>query len=293
MKKITYAIVTVLFLLIGSCGGNNNPSLEEALAGTNSTSLFDIDSESLSILFVGNSYLAHRPYVDGNQTRFSVYQQLVDLIEIDIPDVRHRMRSIGGGTLQEHWELGISEGTPRHDIANGDYDLLVIQGRYDILQSRSNKNRFDEYADSFTELALQNNLKVLFYGLWATDSWISLDSGDEFNEEANEIYCNVAIRNSVACAPNGIAHGLLYNALGKTMSETEVEDLLTVDRVHPYPPLAYMAANVVYQVIFGEQAPPQSVYNPPTLEVEFGNLIRDTATQAVDSHALNLHSAGD
>jgi hypothetical protein len=290
MKQILLAIFFVLLLTSISCSGKDNDALiSETLENNDFTPLFDTNTQSLSILFVGNSYLAHRPYVDGHQTRFSVYQQIVDLIAISIPNIQHRLRSIGGGTLEEHWKVGFTEGTPRYDITTGNYDLLVIQGRYDILQSERNKDRFDKYADLFAKLALENNTKVVFYGLWATDNWINPDSGDTFNQEANNIYCSAAIRNAVSCAPNGIAHGMLYDALSKTMSEVEVEELLTVDRVHPYPPLAYMAATVVYQVIFGSEPPNLSTYAPPSLTSELGALIRSVANKAVRTHALNMH----
>lgn len=249
--------------------------------------LADVNTPDLSVLFVGNSYMAHRPYVDGEQTDFTVARQFIDLIKVDNANVRSKVKSIGGGTLKQHWDAGNAAGSARAEIGSGNYQLLVIQGRYDILENSDKKQRFDDYADRFATLANASGMTVVFYGLWATDQQISSTGGDTFGPEAQRIYCTAAARNGASCAPNGLAYELVYKTLSQSMDDSSIEDLLTFDAVHPFPPVAYMAANVLYATVFGRKAPPLAVYRPPTTNDSIGNLMRDAAWTATTLTAVN------
>jgi len=249
--------------------------------------MFSPTRSSLRILFVGNSYLAHRPYVNGEQTSHTVANQVAELIRVQIPGMHSRMRSIGGGTLKQHWDAGMVSNSARGEIINGNYDLVVFQGRYDILERDENEERFNTYADRFAQLAQQNGAKVLFYGLWARDTQISSNGGDTFGPEAHRIYSSAARRNGAAYAPNGMAYGALYRELSRTMSDNQIEDRYTVDNIHPYVPLAYMAANVVYNTIFAEQAPNLNDYRPPTLNDSDARLMRARAWDAVNEFGFS------
>lgn len=243
--------------------------------------LMDKSANGLRILFVGNSYMAYKPLLENEKSKYSVANQFVSLIEQDNNSVDFTMRSIGGGTLKEHWEQGQGEGTPRADIASGRYDLLVIQGRYDIHRSSANRKRFDNYIDLFLNLAASHDVKALVYGLWSTDKWINADTGDTFGPVAHDIYRAAAKRHGASYAPNGMAYTALHSYLSQKMDETLVENYTTDDQIHPSIAMAYMIANVVYSTIFVEPAPLLSRYRPPGLEDEVGAMLRDFASSAV------------
>lgn len=250
--------------------------------------LLSTSRNSLNVLFVGNSFLAHRPYIDGNPTSHTVFNQITEMIKVDIPNVRSRMRSIGGGTLKQHWDAGTGNRTARGELINGHYDLLVIQGRYDILESNEKANRFTDYAARFTNLAKNQGTKVVFFGLWARDTQISGNGNDTFGPGAHELYRNTAVSSNTFYAPNGLAYRDLYRQLLNTMTEQQIEEQYTVDNIHPYIPLAYMAANVTYSTIFGKQAPPMSSYAPPSLSNSDGERVRSIAWEAVKKYSFTL-----
>ena len=258
-----------------------------SVSETGLTPVVDIDSEELSILMVGNSYLSYQPLLNGEKSHYSVARQFIDMTRKVIPGVTHRIHSIGGGTLQEHWERGESEGTPRFDLMHGQFDVMVIQGRYDILEKTKFNDRFDRYANLFAELAARHNVKVVFYGLWATDTQISSSGGDRFGPAANEIYCKAAVRHQAACAPNGMAYGLVYKTLASVSEDATLEEMLTDDFIHPSPPVAYMAANVVYSTIFAQEPLPLSIYQPPGTSDELGQLMRAAAWSATNAHGIS------
>lgn len=253
----------------------------ETVSGGRAEPLVDKTANGLRILFVGNSYMAYKPLLENEKSKYSVANQFVSLIEQDNTSVDFTMRSIGGGTLKEHWEQGQGENTPRADIASGRYDLLVIQGRYDIHRSSANRKRFDNYIDLFLNLAAAHDMKALVYGLWSTDKWINAETGDTFGPVAHDIYRAAAKRHGASYAPNGMAYTALHSYLSQSMDETVVENYTTDDQIHPSIAMAYMIANVVYSTIFVEPAPLLSRYRPPGLEDEVGAMLRGIATSAV------------
>ena len=267
---------------------------QEPSFSSDSNPLFNsLSRNSFRILFVGNSYMAARPPINGSPSQITVARQITELIKVDIPGAYSTVRSIGGGTLKDHWDAGEnrdSKGktTARYEIANGNYDLVILQGRYDIHENNANKNRFETYADRFADFAKNNNTKVLFYGLWARDQQISSSGGDTFGPIAHRIYRDTAIRNNVSYAPNGMAYGNLYNIFSRNMSDDQVENIFTYDSIHPHMPLAYMAANVVYGTIFGRQAPNLDQYRPPIINNEIGNEMRNIAWKAVREYSYSV-----
>lgn len=242
--------------------------------------------QSLRILYVGNSYMAYTPEVNGSPSSYGAYHQINSLLQLSGIEVTPVMRSIGGGTLEQHWQEGDGTSTPRGLIQSGDFDLLIMQGRYDIHESNSKAARFNTYADRFATLAKENNMQVLIYGLWAADYWISPE-GDTFGPVAHDIYRNAAERNAVSYAPNGLAYTELYNRLANVLSEQEIEDTLTQDTVHPAPSVAYLAANVVHYTLLGIDSPSMDTYRPPGISDDLGSVIRSIARETVSNHAYS------
>ncbi|OED36244.1 hypothetical protein AB833_26770 [Chromatiales bacterium (ex Bugula neritina AB1)] len=254
------------------------PELEAGVSAI--TPLIDSNSENLSILFIGNSYLTHQPYLEGTPSKHSVAKQIVDMMNIEFANVKRRIHSIGGGTLEQHWEKGEGEGTARYDLSSGQFDVLIIQGRFDILDGEQYKDRFNRYANLFAELASKNGTKVVFYGLWATDAHISSERGDSFGPAAHEIYCQAAARNNATCAPNGIAYKLVYDSLAEVLDDETIEATLTYDSIHPFIPVAYMAASVVYSTLLGKEPLTLEQYHPPGTSEKMGELMRQSAWAA-------------
>ena len=208
------------------------------------------------------------------------------MIELADTDLSPKLSSIGGGTLEQHWLEGTEPETPRNLIESGEYDLLILQGRYDIHRGDQYVERFNTYVDQFSALAKENNMRVLLYGLWATDNWISPEK-DIFGPVAHDIYRAAAERNAISYAPNGLAYNSLYGQLANTQSEQEIEATMTQDSVHPSPTLAYLAANVVYYTLFGKESPPTSIYLPPGITYETGEMIRAVAIESVIHHGYS------
>ena len=251
--------------------------------------IYPVKPEKLNILFVGNSYMAYRPIIDERRARYSVYHQVTNLLDLSGVGTQSEIVSIGGGTLKEHWEAGSDAESARGQLITGDYDLLIIQGRYDIHQSEENAARFLEYADRFVLLAREHNVKTLFFGLWATDKQISAE-GDKFGPVAHEIYRKAAEQNLASYAPNGMAYGSLYSRLVSVLPEDEIETAMTADSIHPTTALAYLAANVVFYSMLNVQPPPLSAYQPPGISNEIGELIRLIARESVANYAFNSGS---
>ena len=256
------------------------------VAESRATSLYSEMPSSLKILFVGNSYLGFNPTLDGLKTKFGTYNQISSLIDITVPETSSKLVSIGGGTLEQHWESGNTSDTARGYIESGQFDLLIIQGRYDIHREQSNADRFDTYIDQFSNLAKDNNMKVLLFGLWATDKQIS-PVQDLFGPVAHDIYRNAAVRNGISYAPNGIAYNAIYSSLANVFSEEEIEDSMTADAIHPNTPLAYLAANVVFYGLFGSQSPTFEDFRPPGISDELGELIRKVAWESAIAHGYD------
>ena len=202
-----------------------------------------------------------------------------------------RSISIGGGRLKQHWETPLNEPrSARTAIMSKEFDVLVLQGFYydfkPLNEPDANRDEFNQYADLFANLAQQNNMKVVFYGLWARDTRIS-PQADNFGPMNQTVYKAAAQRNNAAFAPNGMAYSALYGSYVNNLSESQIEDKLTYDSVHPSVQVAYMAANVVYSTIFGEQSPELSSFNPGNMSSDDAIRARDAAWNAVLDHSYN------
>jgi hypothetical protein len=248
--------------------------------------MFQNRPDSLRVLFIGNSYLSYRPIVNNERSRNGSYHQVVNVLSQAGIDVQPQIFSIGGGTLQEHWEEGSGADTARGHLSSGDYDLVIMQGRYDIHQNDANAERFRDYAGRFSSLAQQHDTRVVLFGLWATDSQIS-PAGDTFGPVAHAIYQSAAEQNQIAYAPNGQAYAMLYNRLANVNSEEQIENALTADQIHPTTALAYLAANVVLHTLLDGQNVSFSNDLPPDVSSEIGALIREVARESVNQFAFN------
>ena len=298
-------LTTLILTLISACDDENSGSttntvisgdLIEAIQSPavdheNYTPVYQFPLSSLRILYVGNSYLAYNPTIDGAITRMGSYHQINSLIDLAVTTTNSKLNTIGGGTLEQHWELGNGPDTARGNIESGEFDLLIMQGRYDVHEAPEKAERFDAYADLFSNLAKQHNMKTVLFGLWATDSQIS-PKGDKFGPVAHDIYRSAAERNAISYAPNGMAYNTLYTRLADIISEDEIEDLMTADKIHPNPPLAYLAANVMFYTLFGTHSPTLEKYRPTGLTDDLGVLITNVAQEAVINHGFSWYQTG-
>lgn len=241
---------------------------------------------TMNVLYVGNSYQAYKPPVEGQQTGYAVHQQVTDLLRFDIPGIQSTLKSIGGATLKQHWDEGNSTATARGYIESQQFDLLVIQGKFDILE-KQNANRFHKYADLFSNLAKEHGMTMVIYGLWSTDDWISRDK-DVFGPTAHNIYKTAAERNGASYAPNGMAYAQIYNKLSETLTDSEIEETMTADFVHPNIPLAYLVANIVYMTVLGKPPVSFDEYGPPAMDADFANLIRNIAWDATQTYGYGV-----
>lgn len=242
--------------------------------------VFDRKRDSLNVLYVGNSYLSYRPIVKDERAPLSVYHQFNRMLEESGITVKNTRFSIGGGTLKEHWETGNGSETARGKIESEAFDLLVIQGRYDIHREAKFEARFDSYFDKFAELAKRHKVETVLFGLWATDKQIS-PNNDSFGPKAHEIYQRAALRNTVFYSPTGLGYSTMYEYLSKSFAESQIETFLTDDQIHPSPTLAYLAASMLFTRVVGFSAEGGDQFSPEEVNPKISEIARMISLWAI------------
>lgn len=136
MKLNRYLFIVILFLGISNEG------------------LAQVKKDTLSILFVGNSY-----------TYFSNMPHLVSLIS-DSTQVKliSSKSTAGGATLSDHWN-GNKELRTKEIISKGNYDIVVLQ-EYSM-GTIEKKDEFLTYSKKLCNLIKASGAKPYFYVTWA------------------------------------------------------------------------------------------------------------------------------
>ena len=136
MKFIKYLFITIFFF------------------GISNECLAQVKKDTLSILFVGNSY-----------TYVSNMPHLVSLIS-DSTQVKliTSKSTAGGATLRDHWE-GEKGLKTKEIISKGMYDIVVLQ-EYSM-GTIENKDIFFKYAKELCNLIKASGAKPYFYVTWA------------------------------------------------------------------------------------------------------------------------------
>jgi hypothetical protein len=139
----------------------------------------------------------------------------------------------------EEYELGAplktmwAESNAREIIAEGDYDLVVLQ---DGLPS-SDVDTFREYTRRFAAEIREAGAEPVLFMTWARSGFSTEEIAQAYGEVAEEL--------GVEVAPVGLAWQ-------RVIEEDPRLDLFDLDNVHPSLSGTYLVINVFYATIFGE-----------------------------------------
>jgi len=163
--------------------------------------------KELKVLFVGNSY-----------TYGYNLPHIVSIISEETPvKLVTRKSVIGGASLQEHWEGGRELNT-RNMIAEGDYDVVVLQ---DFSMSAMNSPDTSlKYIRLFSEFIRSHGAEPCLFNTWAREKV------PQFQAEIDAMYERAALENNATWVPVGPAWEL-------AMDLRPSVDLFTSDGSHP------------------------------------------------------------
>jgi len=141
----------------------------------------------------------------------------------------------GGATLEKHWN---DSPTPE-TIANGDFDLIVLQG--DIPES--DVATFQENARNLITATRNAGAEPTLFMAWSYEGFGSITM-----DEIAQAHADIAEELDVAVAPVGLA-------FERASSERPDLNMLSSDNVHPSIHGIHLTAYVIYMTIFGTDPP--------------------------------------
>ena len=194
------------------------------------------EKESLSILFIGNSY-----------TYYNSMPQLFEaMAENKFPNKEIVTKFLGGGgvTLKEHWEYGIAAS----EIKNGNWDFVVLQeqsmlGTEIIIENESlvgNPNEFFKYSKLFNQIIVQTGASTVFYLTWSSKQ------KPEQQKYLDYAYMTIAKELKSKIVPVGI--------VWDKVRENKNFDLYQTDGSHPSIYGSYLGAMILFTTIFDTMA---------------------------------------
>ena len=215
-KKIFIYLFICLFTVIDSFGQSQQKS------------------NSLKVLFIGNSY-----------TYFNNLPQMLEKIaQSNGQELTAKMIVEGGATLQDLWE---KENTLKV-IKQEKWDYIVLQeqsvlGNVHIINGEEkivDPTNFHKYARLFDKEIKNSGAKTIFYLTWARENAESREQ-----KALNSAYMSIARELNAGIAPVGIVWQQVR--LKKPDLKLYIED-----KSHPTPIGSYLAANVIYQSLYGK-----------------------------------------
>lgn len=224
----------------------------------------------ISILFVGNSLTQANdlPSVFKNFTEQSRLRTAVEVHSI----------TPGGAFFQDHWKRG----QPLAMLRQLHPTIVVLQGQ--SLEPLLSPQNFRHYAGLLKNEADQINATTILFSTWARppgDSYYedqtSGGSPAEMQTRLNSAYGQLAASLNVSLAPVGRAW---------EVARTIAPDIQLLDGTqHPSPAGTYLAAAVLFRVVFNA---------PATGSTYFGGLSREVAIklqQVADETPLTRNGA--
>ena len=190
----------------------------------------------LSVLFIGNSY-----------TWFNNLPHLVEALAKSAHEPRLRTRMVvgPGATLKSHWDAGAA----LEAVQSEKWDYVILQDQSSLGlpvtvskgKGQFNPRLFHEFARRFDAAIRPTGAKTLFFLTWARAD--SLEDQDGLTEA----YRQIATELADGIAPVGLAW--------KTALEERPALLLHQgDLSHPSPAGSYLAACVLYSVLYGKSS---------------------------------------
>ena len=212
MKIIKYLFITILFF------------------GISNECLTQVKRDTLSILFVGNSY-----------TFTSNMPHLVSLIS-DSTNVKliTSKSTVGGATLSDHWN-GKKGLKTKELIRKGGYDIVILQEH--SMGTIENQNKFFNYSKKLCELVKASGAKPYFYVTWGRQKV------PQYQEIITKVYQQAAQENDCNLVMVGEAW-----KLARTLRPDM--ELFMPDGSHPSNLGAFLTA-CVFATTFSAEVPKQ------------------------------------
>ena len=193
--------------------------------GLSNENLAQVKNDTLSVLFVGNSY-----------TYFSNMPQIVSLIS-DRTAVKliTSKSTAGGATLSNHWngEKGLKT---KERITNGNYDIVVLQEH--SMGTIEGKDDFLKYSKKLSDLIKDSGAKPYFYVTWAREKV------PQYQETITGAYQQAARK-------NGCGLVLVGEAWKQARALRPGIELFTADGSHPSDLGAFLTACVFAKTLSG------------------------------------------
>jgi hypothetical protein len=182
--------------------------------------------KELKVLFVGNSY-----------TYGYNLPHIVSLISEETSTLLNTRKSvIGGATLKQHW-MGQRDLVSRKLIAEGDFDVVVLQGF--SMSAINTPDTTLKYMKLFSEYIRSFGAEPCLYNTWAREKV------PQYQSEIDEMYRHASVENNAIRVPVGSAWEL-------AMELRPTVDLFTSDGSHPNELGTLLTASVFVRVLSGE-----------------------------------------
>lgn len=203
------------------------------------------EGDSIRVLFIGNSYTYYHNLPQ-------MVQKLGGTVALDYR-MKIAVKAItpGGCTFKRH----LASAETQKAIKSGVWDYVVLQEQSAAPAMPTEKVTKDTYpfAHSLDSLVLQYNPKahVIFYMTWGHkegcqdehDGYPLIDTYEGMQHRLITSYLEMAYNNNAWCAPVGMAWQ-------RVRQERPYVQLYWPDMSHPSKVGTYLAANVIFSVIF-------------------------------------------
>lgn len=208
--------------------------------------IFAQPSDTLSVLFVGNSY-----------TYFNNLPHIVSAIS-DSTDTKliTKKSVVGGAHLYEHWNSKRNLKT-RELIENNKFDVIVFQDH--SMEAINNPDSLQKYAKLFCDLSRKTGAEPYLFLVWAREKV------PQYQLELDSVYSAVAKQNGATMVPVGKAWELARNYRPDA-------PLFDMDGTHPANLGTFLTAAVFVGIITGQV--PEKVYQVPTIYQPNGEYIQ-------------------
>jgi len=202
--------------------------------------------KELKVLFVGNSY-----------TYGYNLPHIVSIISEETPTKLITRKSvIGGATLKQHW-MGQRNLETRKIIAEGDFDVVVLQGF--SMSAIATPDTTLRYIRLFSDYIRSYGAEPCLFNTWAREKV------PQFQPEIDAMYVQASMENKAVRVPVGTAWEL-------AMDLRPTVDLFTSDGSHPNELGTMLTASVFVRVLCGEL--PETLPSLYRIEDAHGETVR-------------------
>ena len=225
---------------------------------------YEVDLPNTKVLFVGNSYLYYNDSLHNHVKRMA-FERFPDIQDKFI----YKSSTIGGASSWHHnfehllnsKNIGVKES----------FDLLILQGGSSEPLSKKSRARFKDTVKQVKEIAEKHGTKLALY---MTHAYVPPDKRYKANmiDDISSLYIDAGKINDLVIIPVGIGFKNAYEADPKIK-------LHNIDGTHPSLLGTYLAACIVYGVLYGD--------SPLGLEYNYNNKISEKEKLFIQTIAQN------